>query len=177
MDLLNAVPTTLKVVKMRATSMSREPHVSLIGEKGMIVYPKQPIKMIFPASTDRIKTGIPGLDRRVHGGFLKGTTTVLAGASGAGKTTFGFQFVAQGVLDGESSIFCSLEESPSKIRSMALSLGFGVSELEKERAPFVVLDTRKSKSRRIYFSIVFTDRGHKTITHSVGWLVNLRAFV
>ena len=72
----DAVPTTLKVVKMRATSMSREPHVSLIGEKGMIVYPKQPIKMIFPASTDRIKTGIPGLDRRVHGGFLRGTTTV-----------------------------------------------------------------------------------------------------
>ena len=128
----DAVPATLKVVKMRATSIIRERHVSLIGEKGMIVYPKQPIKMIFPASTHRIKTGIPALDRRVQGGFLKGTTTVLAGASGSGKTTFGFQFAAQAVLDGESSIFCSLEESPAEIRSMAQSLGFNVSELEKK---------------------------------------------
>jgi circadian clock protein KaiC len=128
----DAVPATLKVVKMRATSLNREPHVSLIGEKGMVVYPKQPFKMIFPRSTDRIKTGIPGLDRRVQGGFLKGTTTILAGASGTGKTTFGFQFVAQGVLDGERSIFCSLEESPAEIRSMAQSLGFDVNELEKK---------------------------------------------
>jgi circadian clock protein KaiC len=128
----DAVPATLKVVKMRATSLNRESHVSLIGEKGMVVYPKQPFKMIFPTSTDRIKTGIPGLDRRVQGGFLKGTTTILAGASGTGKTTFGFQFVAQGVLDGERSIFCSLEESPAEIRSMAQSVGFDVNELEKK---------------------------------------------
>jgi circadian clock protein KaiC len=128
----DAVPATLKVVKMRATSMSREPHVCIIGEKGMIVYPKQALKMIFPVSTDRIKTGISGLDRRVQGGLLKGTTTILAGASGTGKTTFGFQFATQGVLDGESSIFCSLEESPVEIRSMAQSLGFDVSELEKK---------------------------------------------
>jgi circadian clock protein KaiC len=56
----------------------------------------------------------------------------LAGASGTGKTTFGFQFVAQGVLDGERSIFCSLEESPAEIRSMAQSLEFDVNELEKK---------------------------------------------
>jgi circadian clock protein KaiC len=128
----DAIPATLKVVKMRATSLNRESHVSLIGEKGMVVYPKQPIKMIFPRSTDRIKTGIPGLDRRVQGGLLKGTTTIIAGASGSGKTTFGFQFAAQGVLGGESSIFCSLEESPAEIRSMAQSLGFDVNELEKK---------------------------------------------
>lgn len=128
----DAVPATLKVVKMRSTYIIREPHVSIIGEKGMIVYPKQPFKMISPASTDRIKAGIPGLDRRVQGGFLKGTTTIVAGASGAGKTTFGFQFTAQGILDGESSIFCSLEESPTEIRNMALSLGFDVNDLEKK---------------------------------------------
>jgi circadian clock protein KaiC len=133
----DAVPATLKVVKMRATSISREPHVSVIGEKGMVVYPKQPLKMTFPKSNDRIATGIPGLDGRVQGGFLKGTTTILAGASGTGKTTFGFQFTTQGVLDGQKSIFCSLEESPAQIRSMAQSLGFDVSELEKKGLHFL----------------------------------------
>lgn len=128
----DAIPTTLKVVKMRGTSMSRESHVSVIREKGMIVYPKQPLEMIFPVSIDRIRTGIQGLDERVQGGFLKGTITALAGASGAGKTTFGFQFIAGGVLDGQTGIFCSLEESPAELRSMGESLGYDMNELEKK---------------------------------------------
>jgi len=128
----DAIPATLKVVKMRATSINREAHVSLIGEKGMVVYPKQPIRMTYPTTIDRVKTGIPGLDERVEGGFLKGSTTILAGASGAGKTTLGFQFTVQAVLDGKRSLFCSLEESPAEIRRMGESLGFNMKELEKK---------------------------------------------
>jgi len=128
----NAIPATLKVIKMRATSINRETHVSLIGEKGMVVYPKQSIQMIFPTSTDRIRTGVPGLDRRVGGGFFRGTTTILAGASGSGKTTLGFQFAKQGVVEGQKSMFCSLEESPGEIRTMAKSIGIDINYLEKK---------------------------------------------
>src|SRR6188474_295753 len=128
----NATPSILKVIKMRSTSINREAHVSFIGEKGMVVYPKQRIRMIFPTSKDRIKTGVPGLDLRVGGGFFKGSTTILAGAAGSGKTTFGFQFAAQGVLDGQNSVFCSLEESPGEVRTMAESLGIDVKDLEKK---------------------------------------------
>jgi len=128
----NATPSILKVIKMRSTSINREAHVSFIGEKGMVVYPKQRLRMIFPTSRDRIKTGVPGLDLRVGGGFFKGSTTILAGAAGSGKTTFGFQFAAQGVLDGQNSVFCSLEESPGEVRTMAESLGIDVKDLEKK---------------------------------------------
>lgn len=128
----NAIPSTLKVVKMRSTLIDREAHVSFIGQKGMVVYPTQSLRMIFPNSRNRIKTGVIGLDPRMGGGFFKGTTTVLAGAAGSGKTTFGFQFAAQGVLDGQNSVFCSLEESPGEIRSMAESLGMDVKNLEKK---------------------------------------------
>jgi circadian clock protein KaiC len=127
----NAIPSTLKVVKMRSTLIDRETHVSFIGQKGMVVYPKQSLRMIFPNSRNRIKTGVTGLDPRMGGGFFKGTTTILAGAAGSGKTTFGFQFAAQGVLDGQKSVFCSLEESPGEIRAMAESLGMDVKNLEK----------------------------------------------
>jgi circadian clock protein KaiC len=128
----NAVPTTVKVIKMRATSIDREAHVAVIGEKGMVVYPKQSHQLIIPTSKGRVKTGVPGLDERTGGGFFKETTTILAGASGSGKTTFGFQFTSQGVLDGKKSIFCSLEESPDEIRIMAKSLGIDVNALEKK---------------------------------------------
>ena len=128
----DAIPAILKVVKMRGTSINREAHVSLVGEKGMVVYPKQPIRMTDATTIDRLKTGIPGLDERVEGGFLKGSTSILAGASGAGKTTFAFQFTVQAVLDGKPSLFCSLEESPTEIRNMGKSLGFNMKELEKK---------------------------------------------
>lgn len=128
----NAIPATVKVIKMRATSIDRETHVSVIGEKGMVVYPKPSLHLIIPTSTGRVKTGVPGLDAKVGGGFYKGTTTILAGASGAGKSTFGFQFASQGVHDGQKSIFCSLEESPNEIRVMAKSLGIDVDDLEKK---------------------------------------------
>lgn len=128
----NAIPATVKVIKMRATSINREAHISLISEKGMVVYPKQSLELFIPTSTSRIKTGVPGLDLRAGGGFFKGSTTILAGASGAGKTTFGFQFALQGVLEGKRSMFCSLEESPDEIRIMAKSLGMNVDDVEKK---------------------------------------------
>ena len=128
----NAIPATVKVIKMRATAIDRETHVSSIGRKGMVVYPKQSLQSIIPSSTGRVGTGVPGLDERSGGGFFKGTTTILAGASGSGKTTFGFQFTSQGVLDGGKGIFCSLEESPDEIRIMAKSIGIDVDGLEKK---------------------------------------------
>jgi circadian clock protein KaiC len=128
----NAIPATVKVIKMRTTSINRESHVSLIGKKGMVVYPKQSLKSIIPTSMSRVKTGVPGLDARVGGGFFEGTATILAGASGSGKTTFGFQFLLQRTLDGKKCIFCSLEDTPDEIRIVSKSLGFDIDNLEKK---------------------------------------------
>jgi circadian clock protein KaiC len=171
----NAIPATLKVVKMRTTSINRETHVTLIGEKGMVVYPKQSVQMIFPTSMDRIRTGVPGLDRRAGGGFFKGTTTILAGASGSGKTTFGFQFAAQGVVDGQKSMFCSLEESPGEIRTMAKSLGIGIDDLEKKglhllswipenQSPDAFISTLRSRIEDLGPSLLVLD-GLSTFKH------------
>jgi circadian clock protein KaiC len=133
----NAIPATVKVIKMRTTSIDREAHVSVIGKKGMIVYSKQSLKLFIPSSSSRVKTGVPGLDARVGGGFFIGTATVLAGASGSGKTTLGFQFTSQAVLNGKQCMFCSLEDTPDEIRIMAKSLGFDVDDLEKKGLHFL----------------------------------------
>lgn len=147
----NAVPSTVRIVKMRGTAMNREPHVSIIGKEGMIVYPKQSLNILDSSSTDRVKTGIDGLDERVFGGFLKGTSTALVGPTGAGKTTFGFQFLANAVLGGEKAIFCLLEESPTEIRTMGQSIGYDVSDLEKAGLHFITWIT-ENKSPDAFIS-------------------------
>lgn len=50
-------------------------------------------------STKRLSTGIPGLDEKLGGGLIPGTTTALVGSSGIGKTQFGLQFLNAGLAD------------------------------------------------------------------------------
>jgi circadian clock protein KaiC len=94
----NTVPIILKVMKMRGTSINREPHICTIGDKGMIVYEKQLLSFLYPIPSLRISTGIKGLDEKIDKGLLKGTVTALLGPSGIGKTTMGLEFIINGAL-------------------------------------------------------------------------------
>jgi circadian clock protein KaiC len=126
----NVLPIILRVLKMRGTSINREPHVCTIRKNGMILYPKQGLRLTYAASEERIFSGIPGLDERIGSGFIKDTTTAIIGTSGTGKSTFAFQYIAEGVRKGEPGLFYSLEENADGIRMMAKGYGYNITELE-----------------------------------------------
>lgn len=129
----NSTPMTLHVVKMRGTAMNKEPHVCTIGRNGMTLYPKQNLKLTYTASEERMPSGVRGLDEKIGHGLLRGSTTAIVGAAGVGKTTFAFQFLAEGVIEnGEPGIFCCFEESADEVRRMARNYGYDITELEKK---------------------------------------------
>ena len=64
---------------------------------------------------ERIKSGIPGLDEIIGGGFIKGHQILLAGNAGTGKTIFSCQFLLEGVRNNEKGLYLTLEESPKSI--------------------------------------------------------------
>lgn len=64
---------------------------------------------------ERIPSGIPGLDRLMEGGFLKGSTILVSGGAGTGKTIFCSQFILEGLKRGEICMFITLEERPEDI--------------------------------------------------------------
>jgi circadian clock protein KaiC len=128
----NAIPIIVKIIKMRSTAIDRQPHVCVIKKSGMIVFPKQSLQIDYNSYDTRIKTGIIGLDERIQGGFLKGTTTAIIGASGVGKTTFGLQFIANGVINGKSGIYCTLEESSDELQRTAVAYGYNIDELKEK---------------------------------------------
>ena len=129
----DASPLILTVLKMRGTKIVKEPHVCVVSsEVGMTLYPKQSMNLIYPATNERLASGIAGIDQRTGGGFLKGTVTGVVGPAGTGKTTFGFQFITEGVRTGEAGIFYSLEESIDEIKRMAENYGYDVSKLERK---------------------------------------------
>jgi circadian clock protein KaiC len=80
----------------------------------------------------RVTTGIPGLDRMLHGGFRPGSVNLIWGAPGAGKTVLALQFIYEGALKGERGLWVSFEEFPHSLYRDASSLGWDLRPLEQE---------------------------------------------
>lgn len=64
---------------------------------------------------DRVKTGISGLDEMLNGGIPLGRHVALYGGPGAGKTSFGFEFLYRGAKEGDGGLYITLEETPDDI--------------------------------------------------------------
>ena len=71
----------------------------------------------------RVTTGVPGLDEIVNGGYFVGSTTVVAGISGVGKSVMALQYLAEGVRRGERSLMLSLDEQVPQITRNASTIG------------------------------------------------------
>ena len=128
----NASPIFLQILKMRGTAINREKHVCNITNNGMVLYPKQSLKMNFPISDRRTPSGIPSFDEKIDGnGFIEGTISAVIGSTGCGKSTFAIQFIAEGVRKfNDFGIFCSLEDSEEEIRRSGKGFGYNMSEME-----------------------------------------------
>ncbi len=71
----------------------------------------------------RVSTGVAGLDPIVNGGYFLGSTTVVAGISGVGKSVMALQFVAEGAKLGERTLMFSLDEQVPQILRNARTIG------------------------------------------------------
>ncbi len=79
-----------------------------------------------------VSTGIGGLDDLLYGGLPKGSTIILEGTPGSGKTTLAFQFLYQGAMvDGDSGIYVTFEELPSQLYADMSQFGWDLRQLEK----------------------------------------------
>lgn len=82
---------------------------------------------------ERVKTGVPGLDEMLCGGFLPQTANLVEGAPGTGKTTLGMQFIYHGIVAcGEPGLIMTFEEFPQQYYSDAASFGWDFYQMERE---------------------------------------------
>lgn len=119
----------LRVLKMRGQKYISGKHTFDIRKEGIIVFPRllPGERTDKPVSSERISTGISGLDKMLKGGILKEDVLLMSGTTGTGKTTFGLHFINDGLTKGENAMIISLEERPSKLvrnaRTFGLELG------------------------------------------------------
>ncbi len=94
----------------------------------------------------RAKTGITGLDELIGGGIIEGSTVLLSGQSGSGKTVFGLQFLYNGITKyNEPGVFVTLETRPDELRSEASQFGWNLHDLEQNNA-LTIIDAASGKA-------------------------------
>ena len=87
----------------------------------------------------RISTGIAGLDRLLHGGYIKGRTYLLTGESGTGKTIACLQFLVSALLMGEKAVYVTVDERPVEILESAESFAWDLQHYIQNKR-LVILD-------------------------------------
>ncbi|MBA3018091.1 MAG: circadian clock protein KaiC [Proteobacteria bacterium] len=114
----------LRVVKYRGSTHGTNEYPFLIDEDGILVLPVTSLGLQNIASTDRIPTGIARLDTMLGGaGYYRGSSVLVSGTAGTGKTSFAAHFAEAACRRGERVLYFAFEESPSQIMRNMRSIG------------------------------------------------------
>jgi circadian clock protein KaiC len=114
----------MRIVKYRGSTHGTNEYPFLIEEKGISVLPITSMGLNHPVSTRRISTGIPRLDTMLGGkGYFRGSSILLSGTAGTGKTSAAASFIDAACRRGERCIFFAFEESSAQIIRNMRSVG------------------------------------------------------
>lgn len=122
----------LRILKMRGTGTIPGEHIFLIDKDGIKLYPRMLLsqeELVYDVEKGlglevRDSFGIEGLDNLLGGGIYRGSSTLLVGATGTGKTLLSLKFALEAAQKGEKALYISYEETPEQIISLAEGIGF-----------------------------------------------------
>ena len=124
---------TVEVLKMRGGSHVKGEHLfTLLPGQGMVVVPIAVAVVPIHASSERMTSGNDVLDRMLGGGLFERSLTLVAGATGTGKSLLSAQFVHGGAVRGETVLLHSFEEGREQLIRNAANWGMDFQQLEDD---------------------------------------------
>jgi len=124
----------LDVVKARGSAPLDGVHPYIIDENGLTVYPRLE-SIVTPSEPawdpKRVAFGLQDIDALLGGGLTVGTTTLVAGGPGVGKTLLGLHFVTAGDQIEEPALFLGFMENTVQLREKARMFGLGLAAAEE----------------------------------------------
>ena len=114
----------LRVSKLRGSRYLNGRHSFTIGDDGVVVFPRlevahAKIEPAWPDTQERLEFGVTGLDAMTGGGLSAGTSTLVFGTPGSGKTILGLHFLAEGARQGERGLIAGFQETRPALASTA----------------------------------------------------------
>jgi circadian clock protein KaiC len=123
----------LRVVKFRGSRHGTNEYPFLIDEGGMSVLPITSVGLDYNVSSEPIGTGIPRLDAMFNrGGVFRGSSILISGTAGTGKTSFAVRFADESCRKGEKCLYYAFEESSSQIIRNMRSTGIDLEPWVKK---------------------------------------------
>jgi circadian clock protein KaiC len=123
----------LRIIKYRGSSHGADEYPFLIDERGISILPITSLGLDYPVSMERISTGVPKLDTMLDGkGFYRGSTILVSGTAGTGKTSLATTFANAACLRGERCLYFAFEESPRQIIRNMGSIGMDLGRWVKK---------------------------------------------
>jgi len=122
----------LRIVKYRGTTHGTNEYPFLIDDRGFEVLPITSASLDYPVSSQKVSTGVPGIDEMLGGGLYRNSTTLISGTAGSGKSTLAARIAEASASRGERCLYFSFEESRAQIvrnmRSVGLRLDRSVRD-------------------------------------------------
>lgn len=127
----------LEVLKMRGDDYLAGKHPFRITPDGLRVFPrvKTPDHLEpYPPTMDeqRVSLGINGLDSMAQGGVIHGTSTLVAGSAGTGKTLLCLHFLLEGINKGEPGLLVTFQETPIMLQRFAKGFGWDLASFQEQ---------------------------------------------
>ena len=113
----------LRIVKYRGTTHGTSEYPFLIDEKGISVLPVTSLQLDHQVSDERVSSGVPRLDAMLEGGYYRGSSVLVSGTAGTGKTTLAASFAHETAKRGERVLYLAFEESPHQLARNMRSIG------------------------------------------------------
>jgi circadian clock protein KaiC len=128
----------IRVVKYRGTTHGTNEYPFLIEKDGISIWPITSVQVERSVSVERIPTGIERLDTMLGGkGFYRGSSILLSGTAGTGKTSVASTFAEAACRRGEKCLFVSFEEAPGQIIRNMMTIGIDLQQwVKKDRLQF-----------------------------------------
>ena len=118
----------LRIVKYRGSPHGGDECPFVLNRYGFSVMPVTSAGLAYPVSSERMSSGIPSLDVMLSGGFFRGSSVLISGTSGTGKSSIGAQMVDAACRRGERCLYVALEESPDQIERNMNSIGLDLGQ-------------------------------------------------
>lgn len=122
---------TVEILKFRGADHEKMEAPLIVNDMGMEIFPRPKPKLSGKGFTEKMSTGISGMDKIMRGGVYKNSTTLLTGASGTGKTVSALHFVMEGAKKGQKCLMLEFEESPEQLFRNAESFGWNLKKYVK----------------------------------------------
>ena len=123
----------LRIVKYRGTTHGTNEYPFLIDEDGISVLPVTSLGLQHEVSAERISSGVPRLDMMLGGeGYFRGSTVLISGTAGSGKTSLAAHFAAAACQRGERCLYFAYEESPGQLLRNMRSIGIDLEPWVKK---------------------------------------------